>query len=152
MAKTTKKPVSKAPAKKAVAMKKVTSVKAAPVAQKAETDKPEITEAKGYKLISGIELPPRRSGGGEPLYPFNALGVGVSFFEPATIDPSKYVSPKEAKDAQSELIGVKHNRISGAIRRFVKRNPELKFRARIVRDATKYGYDEDVGIIVQRIA
>lgn len=150
MAKTAKKPVSKQVTKKPLAIKKVTPIS---IAKPAPKEHEVVTVVNGYKLVRGIELPPsRRGGSGSSIYPLSELDVGLSFFEPASIDESGYTSPQEAKKAQSEFIALKHNRLSGAIRRYVKRNPETKFSARIVRDAKKYGYEENIGIIVQRIS
>lgn len=161
MAKPAKKAVVKAPAKtttkkKPVVLKAVTSVKAvaakkaAPVLTNTEAVGV-ASQAKGFKLVAGVKLPPRVSTPGETAYPFGELEVGVAFFADSKIDTSPYSDEKEAAKAQREASATKANRINGAIRRYLKRNEGKKFTARTVINGTELGFDGDIGIVVQRL-
>lgn len=165
------KPAKKAPAKAAAktspakkpALKIATSAKAAPAkksvtngASPATVVKPSsaatagTSEAKGFKLIAGVKLPPRVTTPGETQYPFESLDVGVAFFVDSKIDTARYTSVPEASKAQREASAVRANRINGAIRRYLKRNEGKKFTARTVYNGKELGFDGDIGIVVQR--
>jgi hypothetical protein len=134
--------------KPSVATKKVASVKLATV-KKEET--PVARVIKGFKILDNVELPARVTTPGESLYPFGEIAVGQSFFVDSAIDLSNYVTSKEASDAQREATATKANRMNGAIRRFLKRNPDFKFTARTVANGRELGFDSDFGVVVKRL-
>jgi hypothetical protein len=85
-----------------------------------------------FKLEAFTEVPPiiRRGGGQKAVYPFAAMPVGQKFFVNATIDESKYSDAGEAKKAQDEALQTAANRLSGAVRRFTKKNEGYAFNVR----------------------
>lgn len=132
------------PAKKPVAAKSTKTAKkpSAPVAVR--------PNATSFKLIDNVTLPPRVRKGGASPYPFASMVAGQSFMVAATIERSIYANEAEADKAQLEECRRVANRLSGAVRRFTKRNEGFKFAVRTVANGKELGFDHDNGIVVQR--
>lgn len=79
-----------------------------------------------FGLTAGLEMPARIRSSGTPLYPFGSMKVGSSFL--VAVDAKDDAFKDEARKIS--------NRMSGAIRRFRKNNPDAHFSARTVDDAT----------------
>lgn len=98
--------------------------------------KTETTEAPAFSLEQGIAIPPRtRAGGGASLYPFAEMAEGQTFLVPVE-EPANIKDPAEKEKAFKEETRIVSNRVSGAIRRFRKTNPDTKFVQRTVNDGT----------------
>ena len=105
-----------------------------------ETASTETTTAKasGFKLDTGVPIPARRvvTGGNSTgtNYPFKDMPVGSSFLVEAEVPENTKAEEREAvfKDTQKRVA----NRMSGAIRRFKKANPDYNFVSRQVSDDT----------------
>lgn len=145
--KSTKKPAAKKAVVKAPAAKKpaprptfakVDSTKAAApkkaVAVKASTS--------GYALEDGIDKPARSRYSTPSPYPFESMVVGQSFFVPAAIERALYTSEKEADEAQREETARVANRMSGATRRFTKRNVGVTLSVRTVENGVRVWRDK----------
>lgn len=169
MAKSTAK--KKAPAKKAAAkadkkpalpkvkkpvVGKASAKKVVPIRVGADDDAKDTKAPKAAPSAGGItvedegtyEWPESRArfGGSSALYPFATMEKGQSFFIPAEkVDASAYSSETEANKAQSEACSLVANRLSGAVRRFTKRNAGYTFQVKTVND-TQRGW----GIRVRR--
>lgn len=157
---TAKKSVVNVSAPKKVALKKVKSTYVAPAAlpvgerltskKTVAATKPNTTE---FKIVSGVEKPVRQRLGASP-YPFASLPVGDSFLVAAeVIDATFYAGAQEATKAQAEALAVVSNRMSGAVRRFTKRNEGgAKFTVFGVFNGKELGFDHDIGTVVKRIS
>lgn len=114
---------------------------------------PAATGESKYEVIYGVKRPARivRTGGVSP-YPFATMRVGGFFFIPAQIDKSKYKTPAEGEQAQLEECRRVVNRMSGATRRFSKKNKGFKFSVRTTYSAKEEGLSKtvDTGIGVWR--
>lgn len=118
----------------------------------AKNAKPVVENTTEFKLVDGVVRPPRVRMGGKSPYPFSSMPVGKSFLLPAeVIDKSKYVSEKEANKAQGDACARIANRLSGATRRFTKRNAGYKFTVFTVLNGVSLGFDHDIGVVVQRV-
>lgn len=106
-----------------------------------------------YPVLEGAGWPARivRTGGVSP-YPFATMKPEAVFFVSAQIDKSKYKTPAEADQAQLEECRRVVNRMSGATRRFSKKNKGFKFSVRTAYSAIELGWSEtdNVGIGVRR--
>ena len=109
-----KKPKPKAPA--------TPKKRKAPAGAKAPASKVNPTD---FGLTAGLEMPARIRATGTPLYPFASMKVGSSFL--VEVDATDEAFKDEARKIS--------NRMSGAIRRFRKSNPDVHFSARTVDDA-----------------
>lgn len=89
-----------------------------------------------FKLFDFTEVPAivRRGGGQKAVYPFAAMPINKGFFVSAQIDASKYSDAGEAKKAQDEALQTAANRLSGAVRRFTKKNEGFAFNVRKFQD------------------
>lgn len=166
MAKVAKKPAkqatkkagrpAKAPAKKTTAAernikKAEAKARAAAVAPDNEAGQTATQNDTNFKIVMGVVRPPRVRLSGASPYPFKSLPVGGSFMIPAeVIDKANYSTEKEAAKAQAEACGLVANRLSGATRRFTKRNDGYKFTVFTVDNGTSLGFDNDIGVVVQR--
>lgn len=170
MAKVAKKPAkqatkkagrpAKAPAKKTTSAAERNIKKAQAKALAAANAPDDVTETgqsatqneTNFKIVMGVVRPPRVRLSGASPYPFKSLPVGGSFMIPAeVIDKANYSTEKEAAKAQAEACGLVANRLSGATRRFTKRNDGYKFTVFTVDNGTTLGFDNDIGVVVQRI-
>lgn len=91
--------------------------------------------ATAFTLGGGEDVPARSRGGVEPIYPFASMNPAPqenSFFTIVTqIDSSSYPDETEARKAQKEANNTVVNRLTGAVRRYVKRtNTAARFSAR----------------------
>lgn len=91
----------------------------------AATVSPSKVNPTDFGLTAGLEMPARSRTSGDPLYPFAQMKVGSSFL----------VEVSAGSDFKDEARKIS-NRMSGAIRRFRKNNPDVYFSARTVDDAT----------------
>lgn len=104
----------------------------------ASTTETTTAKASGFKLDTGVPIPARRAPvGGNSTgtnYPFKTMEVGQSFLVEAEVPANTKDEEREAvfKDAQKRVA----NRMSGAIRRFKKANPDYNFVSRQVNDDT----------------
>lgn len=157
-----KKPVTKTTATKSVKPKLGKPAKAKPYVApkplpvaKPIASEPVVTETGGspFKSVEGVIRPPRVRMAGPPSpYAFASRKVGSAFLVPAeVIDQSKYTKPEEGRKAQGEACARVANRLSGATRRFTKRNPEYKFTVFTVMNGKSLGFDHDIGVVVQRV-
>lgn len=130
------------------APKAPTAGKTAPAPTPVKTDAS--TEAKadtpatasGFKLETGIALPPRArlTGGSSKAspYPFKDMPINSSFLVTAEVPENTKDEERDAvfKDVQRKVA----NRMSGAIRRFKKSNPGYDFSSRsVASDELGYG-------------
>lgn len=150
MAKSTKAAKKSAPAKKASAklpsVKKPTLSLAKPVTAK-KASAPKVAAVKkanttSYTIETGIEKPARTRVSVPSPYPFATMEKGQSFLVPAEIDRAFYASEEEADKAQREELARVANRMSGASRRFTKRNAGVKLSVRTVENGVRVWRDE----------
>lgn len=130
--------------------KKVAPKKAAkPKTPKTETSKastPALAQADGFKydILDEGDMPEamRMSRSVASPYPFAAMEVGKGFVVAHDIDPDLYASETEAETAKREALRTIANRLSGAVRRFTKKNDGFKFKV----------YTAANGVGVKRVA
>lgn len=107
---------------------------AAPAAPKTGKSADAGKEVNGFKIETGIELPPRTrlGGGGDTTnYPFKEMPVGASFLTEVNV-PATITDAKERDKAFKEEARKVSNKLSGAIRRFKKSNDGYNFAIRTV--------------------
>lgn len=93
-------------------------------------------EAGGFKFDTGLEVPvaARAQRSSETADKLKAMPVGSSFLEPVSA-PDTIKDEAEREKVFKEKARTVSNRLSGAIRRFTKNNPEgFKFETRTVND------------------
>lgn len=81
-----------------------------------------VAATSAFALIDGAELPAGRGGRGTTVYPFDSMGVGQSFFVPATTE-----RPKPAKSLASTVSSAS------------KRLSPKKFSVKAVENGKAYG-------------
>lgn len=91
-----------------------------------------VANATSFELRDNVPVPAisRRSNGPATIYPFASMTVGKSFFVSSAIDASTFTDETEAAKAQGEATKTVANRLSGAVRRFTKKNEGYKFNVR----------------------
>jgi len=102
--------------------------------------KPEAVEpniVNGFVIEDNIPIPARKRFGGNSIYPVANLQVGQSFIVPANVDADLYADHNELGKAIKEQLRTISNRLSGAVRRFTKKNEALKFRVAITDDGVR---------------
>lgn len=82
----------------------------------------------------GVRPPKIRPEAGHSMYPFASMAVDDGFFVAADVDTSNFSDEGEAAKAQMEKCHALSNRLTGAVRRFTKRNEGYKFTVRIVKE------------------
>lgn len=95
----------------------------------APTQAPTVTNS-AFKIEKGIPIPAVSRVGGSSVYAWGMMEDGDSVFFPAEVDAEFYADKVELDKATKESLKVIANRLSGATRRYTKKNPEFKFRIR----------------------
>lgn len=117
-------------------------------AVKTTESKPTVTQnTTAYTIEKNIPFVRRRVGGGKTNYPFAQMEKGDSILIASEIsndDAALYANETEHKQAQREDLKVIANRLSGATRRFVKKNGDYKF-------AIQAEYEPKAGVRVWRL-
>lgn len=139
MATAVKKPAAKKPvAKKTPAPKKETAPKAAAANEAATETKAPAENNTKFVIRDDVPYPARtRTGGGVSVYPLAQLvTVGQSFEVKADVDKDLYTNDTEYQNALKEEKRAIQNRLSGAARRFMKSNPDVKLAVRVLKDGS----------------
>lgn len=120
MATAVKKPATSGSARKATAPKPTASADASTA-----------TKPSSFVLRDDVPLPiTTRSGGASEIYPFGAMSVNQSFEVPVSIEAGLYTDESEAAKALLEEKRKVANRLSGATRRYAKKDQSRKFAVR----------------------
>lgn len=136
---TTKKKADKKPAEKKVRKAPEGAVAAKkPATANDETPKAPVTTSSKFEIRNDMPCPPRtRTGGGATIYPLAGLDkIGKYFTVPNEVDKDLYTTEAEYKAAVQEEKRAIQNRLTGAARRYIKSNPEVKLAVRVLKDGT----------------
>lgn len=118
---------------KKAAPKKAKAVKTAEKTETTEAAAPApVISTSKITIDKNVPIPATVRSGGVSPYPFSTMEVTDSFLIKSDVDADLYANDEEFGKALVEDFRVIANRLSGACRRFTKRNEGYKFRVKTV--------------------